>query len=143
MTTTSEDALNALLAALQTITGPQVDRDLDDPEFIPDAGIICLRDGVTDYDISFSPITYHWKHEAEVEVIFSDPDGPTRRNGLQSLLAAVERAINADNTLGGVIDWGYIIKKEVADVQVPGGVPQRGAILTVLMLYNSNSFAAG
>ena len=79
MPTTRETILTALADLLRTIPHAPVLRGEVLPERIPPAGLMILRDGSPgDPAVTLSPLTYHYQHRAELEVIvqsLTDPDG--------------------------------------------------------------------
>ncbi len=111
MTTSArETALLALLARLQTLTGPRVERETVVPERIPAGGLIILRDGQPgEPDITLSPLRYHYAHRARLEVLVQplhSGTGDGRHAALDDVLQQVGLALEADRTLGGAVTWG-------------------------------------
>ena len=65
-----EDVLSALFTLLSGVGGATVARNMSLPNRIPAAGLVILRDGTPgEPEVSLSPLTYHYEHEATVEVI--------------------------------------------------------------------------
>ena len=65
-----EDVLSALFTLLSGVGVATVARNLSLPTRIPAAGLVILRDGTPgEPEVSLSPLTYHYEHEAVVEVI--------------------------------------------------------------------------
>ena len=70
MPTTRETILTALVDLLRMIPDVHVLRGESLPERVPPAGLIILRDGTPgEPDVTLSPLTYHFQHRAELEVI--------------------------------------------------------------------------
>ena len=70
MPTIRETILQALLEALQTVPGTTVLREEVLPERLPAGGLVILRDGDPGTpEVTLSPLTYHYEHRAEIEVI--------------------------------------------------------------------------
>lgn len=88
-------AVAAPLAEVLGLTGD--DMGLGDP---PRAGRIIVRAGTPQLtETTLSPITYWYDHEIPVEIYA--PDETT----LDTLLVALGTEIEADRTLGGLVDW--------------------------------------
>ena len=94
MATRRETALGALHSLLAGIPGPKVLRNAELPEIVPPDGLIILRDGVIGEpeDITLSPVSYAWRHRAELEVFARGNDPASRAVRLDDLVAAIEQA---------------------------------------------------
>ncbi|NCU21676.1 acyl-CoA transferase, partial [Candidatus Falkowbacteria bacterium] len=86
MPTTRETILTALADLLRTIPHVPVLRGEVLPERIPPAGMIILRDGTPgEPGVTLSPLTYHFQHRAELEMIVQSA---TDRDALFDALVA-------------------------------------------------------
>ena len=135
-----EQVLGALLAALQGITGPTVERNLDLPEALPAGGLLVLRDGsgqVT--DTVLSPLTYLHERTAEVEVIVAGEDAATRDAALDALLVAIDAAIAADRTLGGLAEWAEPAPPDTEGLATEGAPGIKAALVPIVVNYASAS----
>ena len=99
-----ETILTALADLLRTIPHVPVLRGEVLPERIPPAGLMILRDGTPgEPGVTMSPLTYHFQHRAELEMIVQSA---TDRDALfDALVAQVGAVIAADRTLRGLCDW--------------------------------------
>ena len=99
-----ETILTALADLLSTIAHVPVLRGEVLPERVPPAGLMILRDGNPgEPSVTLSPLTYHYRHRAELEVIVQLT---SNRDSLYDALAAqIGAVIAADRTLQGLCDW--------------------------------------
>ncbi len=73
------------------------------PERVPAEGLLILRDGEPgEPDVTLSPLTYHYRHRAEIEAVVQ---GAARDTAFDMLTASIGAAIAGDRTLGGLCDW--------------------------------------
>ena len=97
-----EQVLDALLATLQAVAGPEVRRGGDLPTRVPTGGLLTLRDGEPgEPEVTMSPLIYEYRHRAEIEVILQPPLSVEPTDALDSVLLALGEALEADRTLGG------------------------------------------
>ena len=101
--TPRETILTALADLLRTVPHVPVLRGEVLPERIPPAGLLIMRDGDPgDPAVTLSPLTYHYQHRSELEVIVQGAD---RDTGFAALCGQIGAVIAADRTLGGLCDW--------------------------------------
>ena len=70
-----ESALRALLVLLEGLPLPSgaVKRNSAVPERVSDQTLVILRDGeLGEPEVTLSPITYHWQHEASLEIFIAN-----------------------------------------------------------------------
>ena len=134
MPTTRETILIALTDLLSTIPHVPVLRGEVLPERIPPAGLMILRDGNPgEPGVTLSPLTYHFQHRAELEVIVqSATDRDTLFDALTAQIGAV---IAADRTLGGLCDWVEPEAPEPVDLPVEGAPSLKAAVVPMLLHY--------
>lgn len=140
MTTTRETVLAAVKSVLDAVSGVTVLRNRALPKRMPDAGaLVILRDGDPgEPEVILSPLTYAFRHEAEIEVIVTDADDDDRTQALDAALANVAAALHADRTLGGLCDWVEARAPRPSDlVAADGGVPLRAVIVPLQLDYDS------
>lgn len=136
MASKREQALDALLAALQSVSGPTVRRGGELPSRVPAAGLIILRDGVPgEPDVTMSPVIYEYRHRAEVEVILQPPAGGVASDDMDAVLTSVGAAIDADRTLGGVVLWAEPGAPETEDLALEGVAGIIAAVVPVELTY--------
>lgn len=136
MASKREQALDALLAALQSVSGPTVRRGGELPSRVPAAGLIILRDGVPgEPDVTMSPVIYEYRHRAEVEVILQPPAGAVASDDMDAVLTSVGAAIDADRTLGGVVLWAEPGAPETEDLALEGVAGIIAAVVPVELTY--------
>ncbi|MBK5946491.1 acyl-CoA transferase [Rhodobacter veldkampii DSM 11550] len=134
MPTTREAILTALADLLSTVPYVPVLRGEVLPERIPPAGLMILRDGSPgEPGVSLSPLTYHYQHRAELEVIVQF--GQDRDGRFDTVVAQIGAALGADRTLGGRCDWVEAEAPEPADLLVDGAATIKAAIVPIILHY--------
>lgn len=134
MPTTRETILNALADLLRTIPHVPVLRGEVLPERIPPTGLIILRDGSPgEPGVTLSPLTYHFQHRAELEVIVQS--AKDRDTLFDALMAQIGAIIGADGTLGGLCDWVDPEAPEPVDLPVEGGSSLKAAVVPLVLHY--------
>ena len=136
MPTTRETILSALTDLLSTIPHVAVLRGEVLPERIPPAGLMILRDGNPgEPSVTLSPLTYHFQHRTELEVIVQST---TDRNALlDAIIGQIGAVIAVDRTLGGLCDWIEPEAPEPVDLPVEGGASLKAAIVVVVLHYTA------
>ena len=133
------DALEAAVAGAEpTDPAPEVIRNADLPEEVPEIGLIILRDGAQGgVEESFSPLRYHVEHTAEVVVLAPD------EGGRDALVALVSAGLVEDRTLGGEVEWLQVdpVSLDVAEFEGAAGV--LAVALPVTMAYTTLASPAG
>ena len=139
MPSTTESALAGLFTVLQTITGPTVERNVDVPVEIASGGHLVLRDGDPgEPEVTLSPTLYSYQHAAELEA-FVQADGTTRDTEFDTLLGLVSTAINADKTLGGVVDHTEIERPAEPDVEgIEGAEGIKRGTVPIILYYDTS-----
>lgn len=134
MPTPRETILTALADLLRTIPHVPVLRGEVLPERIPPAGLMILRDGVPgEPGVTLSPLTYHFQHRAELEVIVQSVQD---RDALfDALLAQISAVLTADRTLRGLCDWVEPEAAAPVDLPVEGAASLKAAVIPVTMHY--------
>lgn len=139
MTTRREAALQALAARLAAIPGVTVRRNDDKPAAVPPGGLIILNDGDPGApEVSLSPPRYWWEHEAEAQVILHRAPQTARTAALDELLAAIGAALAGDRTLGGAVSHCEPGAPRPDEVAVDGAASVRGAVLTIVLSYDTS-----
>jgi hypothetical protein len=135
-----ESAIGALFAVLgQLSLGTTVKRNAALPERVSDHAMAILRDGeMGEPEVSLSPLTYHWQHQVAIELFVADPDASERDKRMDELLVELAALIEADRTLGGVIEYAEIGPPKF-DELAPDGVSGIKACLLPVVLHYSSS----
>lgn len=133
-----EDILAALMALLADVGGATVARNVSLPTRIPAAGLVILRDGTPgEPEISISPLTYHYEHDATVEVIVQ---GQAIQDAqFDAICVAIGQRLAANRTLGGLCDWIEGAAPDPTEIIAEGGEPMKGAALTVTLTYTTTA----
>ena len=138
MSSTTEGALAGLLTVLQGIVGPTVERNVDVPVEIKAGGHIVLRDGDPgEPEVVLSPVTYHYEHVAEAEVVVQADDA-TRDTDFDTLLGQISTAINADRTLGGTVDYAEVGRPGDTDIEpIDGANGIKQGVVPITLTYGT------
>ena len=132
--TQRETILAALHGLLQTLPAIALRGDVL-PERVPAAGLMILRDGNPgEPGVTLSPLTWHYQHRAELEVVVQANDG--RDADFDHLIAQIGAALSADRTLGGLCDWVEAEAPEPVDLPIEGATSLRAAIIPVVLHYS-------
>lgn len=133
-----ERVLTALLAALGDAmpTGVALLRNAVLPERIPAAGLMILRDGDPgEPGVTLSPLSYHYQHRAEVEVVVQ---AATDRDGMFDVLTfGVGTALSIDRTLVGLCDWVEAEAPHPVDLAVDGAAALKAAVIAIVLHYST------
>jgi hypothetical protein len=133
--TPRETILTALADLLRTIPHVPVLRGEVLPERIPPSGLMILRDGNPgEPGVTLSPLTYHYQHRAELEVIVQSS---TARDALFDAIAAqIGTVIAADRTLRGLCDWVEAEAPEHVDQAIEGAASLKAAVVPIILHYS-------
>ena len=133
--TQRETILSALADLLRTIPNVPVLRGEVLPERIPPAGLMILRDGEPgEPEVTLSPLTYHYRHRAEIEAVVQGAD---RDATFDALCASIGAVIAADRTLGGLCDWVEAEAPQPVDLPVEGAASLKAAVIPVILHYST------
>lgn len=136
-----ETILTALADLLSTIPHVPVLRGEVLQERIPPAGLMILRDGSPgEPSVTLSPLTYHFQHRAELEVIVQSA---TDRDAIfDALLAQIGAVIAVDQTLCGLCDWVEAEAPEPVDLPVEGAASLKAGIIPIILHYATSDALA-
>jgi len=134
-----ENAIGALFAVLgQLSLGTTVKRNAALPERIADHAMAILRDGeMGEPEVSLSPLTYHWQHQAAIELFVADPDTSARDSRMDGLLTELAFLIEADRTLAGVVEYAEIGQPKFDELAPEGSGGIKACLLPVVLHYSS------
>ena len=133
-----EDVLSALFTLLSGVGGATVARNMSLPTRIPAAGLVILRDGTPgEPDVSLSPLTYHYEHEATVEVIVQGQ--ATQDTLFDAICVAIGVRLASNRTLGGLCDWLEGAAPDPTEIITEGGEPMKGAAVTITLTYSTTN----
>ena len=133
-----EDVLAALFTLLAGVGGATVARNMSLPTRIPAAGLVILRDGTPgEPEVSLSPLTYHYDHDAVVEVIVQGE--ATQDVQFDAICVAIGTRLAANRTLGGLCDWLEGAAPDPTEIITEGGEPMKGAAVTITLTYSTTN----
>ena len=135
-----ENAIGALFAVLgQLSLGTMVKRNAALPERIADHAMAILRDGeMGEPEVSLSPLMYYWQHQVAIELFVAEPDASARDARMDGLLMELAMLIEADRTLGGVIDYAEIGPPKFDELAPDGTGGIKACLLPVVLHYSSS-----
>ena len=133
--TLRETILAALHGLLQTLPATVLRGDVL-PERVPAAGLMILRDGNPgEPSVTLSPLTWHYQHRAELEVVVQANAG--RDAAFDYLITQIGAALSADRTLLGLCDWVEAEAPEPVDLHIEGAASLKAAIIPVVLHYST------
>ena len=133
-----EDVLAALFVQLAGVGGATVARNTSLPTRVPAAGLVILRDGAPgEPEISLSPLTYHYDHEAVVEVIVQGEAAQDAQ--FDAICVAIGARLAANRTLGGLCDWLEAAAPDPTEIITEGGEPMKGAAVSITLSYSTTN----
>ena len=134
--TPRETILSALADLLRTVPYVPVLRGEVLPERVPAGGLMILRDGNPgEPGVTLSPLTWHYQHRAELEVVVQANAG--RDAAFDHLIAQIAAALSADRTLGGLCDWVEAEAPEPVDLPIEGAASLKAAVIPVILHYST------
>ena len=138
-----ESAIGALFAVLGQLSlgtsGTTVKRNTSLPERMSDHAMAILRDGeMGEPEVSLSPLTYHWQHQVAIELFVADVDADARDARMDGLLTELATLIEADRTLGGVIEYAEIGSPKFDELAPDGSSGIKACLLPVVLHYSSS-----
>lgn len=138
-----ENAIGALFVLLGQLSlgtsGATVKRNAALPERIADHAMAILRDGeMGEPEVSLSPLTYHWQHQVAIELFVADTDASARDARMDGLLVELATLIEADRTLGGVIEYAEIGPPKFDELAPDGTSGIKACLLPVVLHYGSS-----
>jgi len=134
-----EEAIGALFDVLgQLSLALMVKRNAALPERVTDQAMAILHDGeMGEPEVSLSPLMYHWRHQVAVELFVAEHDASTRDARMDGLLMELATLIEADRTLGGVIDYAEIGPPKFDELAPDGSSGIKACLLPVVLHYSS------
>ncbi len=135
-----ESAIGALFAVLgQLSLGTTVKRNATLPERVSEHAMAILRDGeMGEPEVSLSPLTYHWQHQVAIELFVANADASARDARMDGLLTELAGLIEADRTLGGVIEYAEIGAPKFDELAPDGSSGIKACLLPVVLYYSSS-----
>lgn len=137
-----ETALRALLVLLEGIPLPSgaVKRNSAVPERVADQVLVILRDGdLGEPEVSLSPLTYHWQHEASLEIFIANAEAVERDARMDGLLVQLGVVLAANPSLGGVVDFCTAGVPTFEDLPIEGAAGIKTCVLPLILHYSSAS----
>lgn len=130
-----ESLLSTLHTALSTLPATVL-RGESLPERIPAAGLLILRDGEPgEPEVTLSPLTYHFEHQVEIEVVIQGSDREAR---FDDLCLDIGTLIASNRTLSGLCDWVEAEAPKPVDLAFEGAASLKAAVLTLTLHYSTS-----
>ena len=106
------------------------------PERIPSTGLLILRDGEPGApEVTLSPLSYHYEHQVEIEVVIQGADREVR---FDAICSGIGTLIAGDRTLGGLCDWMEAEAPKPVDLAFEGAASLKAAVLTITLHYTTS-----
>ncbi len=112
------------------------------PASVPEHGLVVVRTGDPGppVQVTMSPVAYWWDHAIPLEVSAVRARDLTSEQALDVMLTAIDAALAADRSLGGLCDWIEPSAAATGDIYAEGGgMPPRGADITITASYSTPS----
>lgn len=138
-----EAALKALFTLLEGVVwpvpAPVVSRNEPEPAAIPDGGLVSLLDGEPGAPEVYlgRPPQYAYSHEATLLVLVQKQGAEVRDALLDELLRAIGAAVEADPTLGGVVEFAQVSAPAPLTEPIEGARSVKGCEIAVVLDYVS------
>ena len=135
-----ESAIGALFAVLRQLSlGTTVKRNAALPERVSEHAMAILRDGeMGEPEVSLSPLTYPWQHQVAIELFVANADAAAGDARIDGLLTELAGLIEADRTLGGVVEYAEIGSPKFDELAPDGSSGIKACLLPVVLHYSSN-----
>lgn len=139
---TALEALKTLLSPMVSeFDGLSVVRNPENelPTDATERSKIAVRDGTTgDPEISLSPMSYEYEHEAAIALSVVKTGSGDADAIFATLVARIVELIDADQTLGGAVDWAQLgaLNTDEVDENVMAGF--KAAIIPVTLFYTTD-----
>lgn len=134
----AEQVLAALFAAIDAgkPAGASATRNKALPVKIPAPGHAGLFDGEPGQpEVTLSPPTWHFEHVAEVELAVEAASATVRDAAFDTYLQAIDTAIAADRTLGGLCDWAEAGAPRPSELPLEGAETIKAGVVPVTLHY--------
>ena len=141
MKSKSENILEALFAALQTMEDVEVQRNTAVPVAIPESGLLILRDGeFGEPESSLGGFAdYYFSHKADLEVYVQEGSQALRDTQSDEILQKVYAAFSSNITLGGLV-LGMEITRDTSRLEpIEGAEAIKFISLNITLEYQSNT----
>jgi hypothetical protein len=107
---------------------------------VSDQTLVILRDGeLGEPEVTLSPITYHWQHEASVEIFIANAEAVERDARMDTLLVQLGVVLAANPSLGGAVDFCSAGVLTLEDLPIEGTAGIKTCVLPLILHYSSAS----
>lgn len=131
-----ELAINAVISTLESAGTFEVQRNTAIPTSPLTSGLVVVRDGdCGEPDITMSPTEYHYEHKITLEVFAVGQDLDA---ALDSLLEEIAQVLEADKSLGGVVDSLYLTAPDF-DLTIDSSIRCKAASVNAVVFYSTYS----
>lgn len=139
MTSKKEQVVQAVFDLVSNaLAGVTVVRNQEFSDAVDPAGWVNVLDGDPgDPEITLSPLTYSYEHGIPLEFAAMAVDGLTKEQALDVLMSPVGRAVAADRTLGGLVDFLQVSAASTDNASADGTVVVRTGDVTVTASYST------
>lgn len=136
----SEQVLRALHACLvAALPGVKVERNEPIPLTIPPSGMVILRDGDPgEAEVILSGLSWYYEHRAEAEVYVDLATAAQRDAQLDAIKQGIAAGLEADRTLGGLVDFAHGENPYHFDLAAEGAPGVKAAAIIIVLPYDTS-----
>ncbi|WP_426255804.1 hypothetical protein [Sphingomonas sp. DC2300-3] len=129
-----------IVAALPGADVRGMDADDAKPTRVSPTGMVIVRSGDPGTpDVDLSPATYWWDHRIPIEMAGYQSTARTYQEVLDDMIAAVDLAIQANRTLGGLCIYLDAEPPSDGEIDKTGAVPVGWADFAIIASYSTDS----
>ncbi len=117
-----------------------VTRNRTKPDEIPPVGAVDISDGDPgEPDVDLSPLSYNYSHRFGLLFGAVPTPGQTADQVLDALQSAVGAAVEADRTLGGLVEWLETTAPDRGDLDIAGAESGAASEAAIIAYYSTSS----
>lgn len=137
-----------VLAAIKTLVAGAlpsadvigVDNDAVAPTKLSPGGRVVIRSGDPgEPEVTLGVLTYSYTHRIPIELDAYPSDSMSREAVLDAMGTAIGTAVEADRTLGGLVEWLDVEAMTTDDIAVAGAQAVRSGDLAILADYTTTN----
>jgi hypothetical protein len=122
-------------AAVKGMTGDEAK-----PDTVGPLGMVIVRSGDPGQpQIDLSPPTYNYDHDIPMEVAAYKSSTLTSQQVLDAMMMRIGEAVEADRTLGGLVDWLDVDAPTDGEIDARGATPVGWADFTITATYSTTN----
>ena len=140
MPTKAEQILDALATLLAGGLDATVERNSAVPERIPADGLVIIRDGDPgEPERVLGSSHCYYEHAVPIEIFVEHGDASTRDSRFDTILAALDTALEGDSTLSGLVFGMTYGRPDIVTEGVEGGADIKTGVMDLVLDYETTS----